>query len=137
MCFRRTTTTTTLTVAIPSYTATAYAMCASGSNNYAGAIDGAGIVSAEQLVGPDVATAYNGESSAMDCCNSCAANPICAGSGFWGGASDGMQCFIFISSGNTCSPVDFEALYSSAFPPDSGYIFSNGNCGVYNEAAMS
>ena len=112
-------------------------MCAPGSNNYAGTLDNAGIDSANQLSGLSVASSNNGESSAAACCNSCAANPLCAGTGFYGGAAAGLQCFVFISAGNSCSPVDFEALYSPVFAPDSGYIISNGNCGVYNEAAES
>ena len=118
------------------YTATAYAACAANANNMVGTLDGYGIEEISPTSG-GLSDTNTDDSDATSCCSSCWANPDCAVSIFFGPNPPGYQCYNAVSStSGTCAPstYSFEALYSTDFPPDTGYIISNGPCGQYNEA---
>lgn len=81
----------------------------------------------------NVISTNTGDSTTQACCNSCAANPLCLATTFFGKFQAGQQCSIIISTDMTCSPGEYDltADYGSGNGPDGGYIISNGNCGAY------
>jgi hypothetical protein len=123
-----------MTATATTYTATAYAQCASDSNNYAGTLNGYGIATEQETDGRFALAGVNtGDSTKEGCCNSCAANPLCGGTAFYGGYGAGGQCFIFITSDSSCSVGQYSigSYEQTALGPDEGYLQSNGNCGFY------
>jgi hypothetical protein len=123
-------------VTAPSYTATAYAICASDSANYAGGVNGQGIFYGYTYNG---AVGNTNDVSKEACCNSCAANPVCAGMAFYGGFAVGQQCSIFSIQDDQCT-VDrgqLGAAINSGYAVDQAYFISNGNCGRYTETSQT
>ncbi|KAK5988499.1 hypothetical protein PT974_09982 [Cladobotryum mycophilum] len=126
------TTTSTSTITVPTYTATAYAVCDPG--NSAGAVNGNGLVSIYQDGGiGNVNAAFTADASVAACCNSCAANPVCAAYAYLGTLMPGVQCFNFLPFQATCSYGDYllGVDYNPSIAPDNGYFVGNGNCGEF------
>lgn len=100
-------------------------------------MNGEGIVFTS-LIDPAVGSSNTADASKEACCNSCAANPLCLASTFYGGFSAGSQCYVFVVGSGTCSAAgqySLTAYHSNQYGPDQGYFVSNGNCGVYNAGA--
>jgi len=112
---------------------TAYAQCSSDSNNFSGGSNGQGFASGPGAPGSSFST--TDASSAQDCCNQCAANPLCAGTLYYSGFSQGQCQQNVLSSADQCtSPGQYSlgATLGGGYAVDQGFIISNGNCGLYN-----
>ena len=122
-------TTSTMTVTAATYSATLYSQCSSSSNNFAGSYDGSGITGYEDDQS-QLSPVTTGDTNQEACCNTCAANPYCAGSLFYG--PTGCINLNEISDSGTGQTVnDLGVISDIAALPDSVYVVSNGNAGEY------
>jgi hypothetical protein len=122
-------------VTATSYTTTAYSVCASDSANYAGGLNGQGIANVYDF-NPG-AYVYTNDASKEDCCNSCAANPLCVATAFYSGFVDGQKCTLNIITGTgqcTAGQYSVGASFGNT-GVDQGYFISNGNCGRFDQSA--
>ncbi|KAH7018611.1 uncharacterized protein B0I36DRAFT_368617 [Microdochium trichocladiopsis] len=131
-----TTTTTTETVTATVYAATAYAQCTSGSTNFAATLSGHAIDASTDAYGEGLRPFTTSDNSREDCCESCAANPVCVGSAFYGGFNAGQRCYNFVAPGGaTCGTGSGQqytlGVYRDSAGPGQGYSISNGPCGAY------
>lgn len=122
--------TSTTTPIVASYTATAFAICASDSRNYADAVNNAPILHLDN--GSNELPYFNtADTTKEGCCASCAALSLCVASAFYRYDAPPQQCSIFTTDAQSCAAPGaghVRALTSSAYPPDAGILISNGNC---------
>lgn len=127
------TSTSTVSVIVPTYTATVYAVCS--QDNIAGTVNGYGIDTAFSNNNQNFDTSNDPATTKEDCCNSCAANPLCVSSAYEPSFPAGQQCYLVISTQATCSSSDYSlaaVINNPPLPADGGYFLSNGNCGKFD-----
>ncbi|KAK4062841.1 hypothetical protein Trihar35433_8636 [Trichoderma harzianum] len=127
------TSTSTVSVIVPTYTATVYAVCS--QDNIAGTVNGYGIDTAFSNNNQNFDTSNDPATTKEDCCNSCAANPLCVSSAYEPSFPAGQQCYLVISTQATCSSSDYSlaaVINNPPLPTDGGYFLSNGNCGKFD-----
>ena len=117
------------------FTATApgaLAMCS--SDNFANAVNGAGIVSIFDEDNPNDLFLYTGDANAAACCDSCSIMPDCSAFGFLSRFPAGRKCQIVQQPGETCTEgkYSFTALLGGG--EGSAYTVGNGNCAFITQA---
>ncbi|KAF5585843.1 uncharacterized protein FSUBG_12302 [Fusarium subglutinans] len=130
--------TSTNTVVVPTYTATVYAQCVNTNgngvpNNIAGSVNTFGVQAALVPYAQGYYQAFSGSAAtAQDCCNACAALPLCAMSEFDIRSQAGRKCLLIVSTHATCAFGDYTGqatltVSGQTIAADTGMFLINGN----------